>query len=90
MTWTAGWNEPGFLPESEPATFDTWEEARASIEEEIRGAADAAADDEAYEQEYATTIASVQATELDVDQAFDVECDGWVYWVLPTEWGADD
>lgn len=33
--WVAGWNLPGCLPEMEPAGFETWEEARDFIVEEL-------------------------------------------------------
>lgn len=25
--WTAGWNMPGYLPETDPGTFDEWQDA---------------------------------------------------------------
>jgi len=31
MTYAAGWNMPGYMPEMEPAEFDTPEEARDFI-----------------------------------------------------------
>ena len=34
MTWIAGWNLPGCLPEMEPVAFDTREEAEAFIADE--------------------------------------------------------
>jgi hypothetical protein len=33
--WTAGWNMPGYLPESEPVTFDTWREAHRYVVETV-------------------------------------------------------
>jgi hypothetical protein len=33
--WVAGWNMPGYLPESGPTLFDDWTDARAHIVETI-------------------------------------------------------
>jgi hypothetical protein len=38
--WRAGLNMPGYMPDSEPASFETWEEARDYIVEEIERDAD--------------------------------------------------
>ena len=35
MKWTAGWNLPGCLPEMEPVTFDSKEDAEEFIANEI-------------------------------------------------------
>lgn len=35
MTWMAGWNMPGYLPETDPVEFDTWEDARSYIAETL-------------------------------------------------------
>lgn len=35
MKWTAGWNMPGYLPESDPETFDDWHEARIYLVDTI-------------------------------------------------------
>lgn len=34
MTWAAGWNLPGCIPEMEPVIFDTREEAEQFIADE--------------------------------------------------------
>lgn len=34
MKWTAGWNMPGYTDPS--PDFDTWEDARAYLEDELR------------------------------------------------------
>ncbi len=31
--WSVGENDPGYLPESDPAVLDTWEEAREAVRE---------------------------------------------------------
>jgi hypothetical protein len=38
--WHAGWNRPGYLPESEPATLPTFEEARDALAAEMATHAD--------------------------------------------------
>jgi hypothetical protein len=35
LKWVAGWNMPGYLPESGPTLFDDWADARAHIVETI-------------------------------------------------------
>ena len=38
--WAAGFNMPGYMPDSDPVECDTWEEARDYLKEEIERAAD--------------------------------------------------
>lgn len=45
MSWVAGWNMPGYLPENEPAMFDTWGEAHAYIVWELERAWDSGMDE---------------------------------------------
>jgi hypothetical protein len=33
--WVAGWNMPGCLPEMQPETFDSWDEANNYIVQEL-------------------------------------------------------
>lgn len=37
MRYTAGWNSPGYMPEVDPCTFDSWEEATTYIDEIVEG-----------------------------------------------------
>ncbi len=39
--YVAGWNMPGYMPDSEPAAFETADEARGYIADELENAADA-------------------------------------------------
>ena len=48
MSWVAGWNMPGYLPECEPVSFDTWREAHAYIVEELERAWDYSGTDDDY------------------------------------------
>jgi len=36
--WVAGWNIPGYMPDEEPRTFDTREEAVAHLDDELERA----------------------------------------------------
>lgn len=38
--WAAGWNMPGYMPDSEPAAFSGWESARSYLRDEIERAAE--------------------------------------------------
>lgn len=38
--WEAGWNMPGYMPDSEPAVFMDWDEARDYLVEELERAID--------------------------------------------------
>lgn len=44
--WAAGWNMPGYMPDSEPAHFETFEEARDYIASELNLIADQCETDE--------------------------------------------
>jgi len=44
--WTAGWNMPGYLPESDPVSFDTWHEAHAYVVDSLERAWDDGSDDD--------------------------------------------
>lgn len=37
MRYTAGYNMPGYMPETNPETFDTWDEAVDYIKETVEG-----------------------------------------------------
>lgn len=58
MTWLLIINRPGFLPESEPLEFDTWQDA-------IDGASDEM--DRAYNEGDATAAALAKADSLLMD-----------------------
>jgi hypothetical protein len=44
--WVAGCNMPGYMPDSEPARFETWDEARDAIVSDLEEALELAAYDE--------------------------------------------
>ena len=33
--WVVGWNMPGYMPDSDPSSFETWEDARDYLVEEL-------------------------------------------------------
>lgn len=51
--WTVGYNIAGCLPDSEPASFDTWEEANEHLVIEMRHYADTD-DDDAFDSAEST------------------------------------
>ena len=44
--WGAGFNMPGYMPDSDPGAFATWEEARDSLAEELTRTSDTAFESE--------------------------------------------
>ena len=79
MPWTAGWNMPGYLPEADPATFDTWHEAHAYIVGEVDRAWDEAEDEGTFLD--AHTSLHVVTT----DQPYTVIAGDYAYWVVAAE-----
>lgn len=74
IIWTAGHNIPGYLPEADPAAFETRAEALAYTAEELRRAAESlydlvpghpAADD--FAEDYQRAAMSLEGRDADVD-----------------------
>lgn len=82
MSFTAGYNQPGYLPESDPEEFDTWDEAWRFILHHIKDAEDDAADsgDEELAEDLAAFAEEVNLNIRGEDFA-DLGPDGYVYWV---------
>jgi len=79
ITYIAGWNMPGYLTESEPAEFDSLEDARAYLINELQFVEDQAA--EHCDEDRAET-ASHAMQDVNLMGAGDsVECLGLVYWI---------
>lgn len=94
MTYTAGWNIPGCLPEVEPETFDTFNEAVAYLAETV---------DRFWDEDYLVEDDDrddVDATWLDIHTAlhnlpvahdvgtqheFSEQAGGLAFWITPTE-----
>jgi len=81
--YIAGWNQPGYLPESDPATFDDFADAKGYILDEMQNYSD-----ELFESEEEATGGKAD----DVEQAginaqhergpFEVRAGGYVFWVV--------
>lgn len=74
--WCAGWNMPGYMPDSEPAMFDTRDEAKRYIIAELKRAEeDTESEDEAETLCHFAEEVNLQSGE------FSGQCGKWVYWV---------
>jgi hypothetical protein len=82
VKYVAGYNQPGYLPESDPEEFDSWDEAWRYIIGEIKRAEDDAGDsgDEELAEDLAAFAEDVNLNTRDEPFA-DLGPDGYVYWV---------
>lgn len=88
--FTLGWNMAGYLPEMEPYSVDTAEEAREAMREEIERVADMFAD-RADDSRKGTDGDCAQAADealadlnsADVSLGWDCDLDGYRYWITP-------
>jgi hypothetical protein len=82
--FVAGWNMPGYLPDTEPFTFDSFEEAKADVIEELRTdvfhleAADAPLD---RIRPFVEAIAEVESW----TEPNSIEVGLWAYWIQTAE-----
>jgi hypothetical protein len=79
-TWVAGWNMPGYLPESDPEGFDTWGEAHAYIVESVERAWDGGED-----ADYLDAHTELHAATPGEPYWVSVEGDRVRYWVMVGE-----
>lgn len=82
--YSAGWNMPGYMPDSEPAVFTSFESAKASILESIENAADEMAqeiDETSAEQQEEAEIDDGKAWVEKQTSEFSVHVGKYVYWV---------
>lgn len=83
MRFIAGFNMPGYLPESEPEECDTLEEAREALACELVDRADAA-ESEAQAREYDRAVMRLRAGCIpEPGESFEIE--GMSYWIN-VEW----
>lgn len=76
----AGWNQPGYLPESDPEEFDTFDEAKRYIIDEIKRAEDDAGDSD--DEELAEDLCALaEDINLESDPFSVLAPDGFAYWV---------
>lgn len=74
--FVAGWNMPGYMPDSEPAEFDNAEDAKQYIIDTIKRAEEETDD----ETEAETLCAFAEDVNLESDE-FSAKCLQYVYWV---------
>lgn len=81
--WIAGFNQPGYLPDSEPEEFDTFAEAAEWLEDEINRALDDSdlpdADIVIFEQTFSEAVADEEPFSL-INPA-----DRYAYWIVKRE-----
>lgn len=82
--YAAGWNMPGYMPDNEPARFETWEEARDYIADELNRAADecSESDRETYASLYKSGAESLSAMDTPKD-GFGRTLGQWHWWIEP-------
>lgn len=78
--WVAGWNMPGYMPDSQPAAFDTCDEARDYLAQEMQRAAD---EEEGEDRELSLTDASRKIHDAigNKDEEFGATIAGYHYWI---------
>jgi len=76
VKYIAGFNQPGYLPESEPEEFDTFDEAKDYLVNEMERALDDS--DEESSDDLESDIEEVQ--EQTAEFSF-LASDGYAYWV---------
>ncbi len=94
--WAAGWHMPGYLPDNEPAAFETWEAARDYITAELQRSVDEAfGDRESAAGSDATWIVSVNDAMERLDGAQEAQAYGetvgsFHYWIERSECEFED
>lgn len=84
--WVAGWNMPGYMPESEPAGFATWEEARDHLAAEMERAADEAhlVADAPQERKCDIALATLR-NDAPTGEPFTITVSGYAWWIERAE-----
>jgi hypothetical protein len=73
--FVAGWNMPGYMPDNEPASFETFEDAQAYIREEIERQA------EEQETEFPDALERLDESESE----FGETVGNYHYWITDTQ-----
>jgi hypothetical protein len=79
--YNAGWNMPGYLPDSEPAQFDDADEAREYIAENMVDYADSLVESTDDNAESVAALLAVAEQVRDGDGELGVTVAGWHYWI---------
>jgi len=79
--WVAGFNMPGYMPESEPAGFATFDDAKSYVIAELKRA-----EDDAQSEDDATEFChAAEDVNLESDAFTTPTLGGYVYWVARAE-----
>lgn len=76
--WTAGWNQPGYLPSTDVAEFDDFDDAKRYIIDEMLRHADEVDDEDTAED------LTNDAEDINLESAHPFvygPYDGYIYWV---------
>ena len=79
--YVAGYNMPGYLPDSDPAGFDSADDARSYLADEMRCFADQAADDEESQREAAELREAADALDASKGTEYGQTIAGYHYWI---------
>ena len=82
--YTAGFNQPGYLPDSDPYEFDDFGEAQDYIIDELENAADIAsnADDPDAEAECEAAKEEADQWRAEDGKHWNTYADGYAYWIM--------
>ena len=83
--YTIGWNMPGYLPEMEPYTLDTADEAKRAMIDELERAADMsdAVNDHSIAEDLSNAAEDLNL--CDVSNGWDATIGNLAYWITRTE-----
>jgi hypothetical protein len=81
--WCAGCNMPGYMPDSEPSAFDTWEDARDAIVSDLEEALESASEEpEENERLIPDLNSAIERLSAATDEEEYGETIGnWHYWI---------
>jgi hypothetical protein len=82
--FVAGWNMPGYMPDNEPAAFETFEDAQAYIREEMERHAEEAAHGVAREEAAEAFRAALERLD-ESESEFGETIDEYHYWITDTQ-----
>lgn len=78
IIWSAGWNMPGYLPETEPCPFKSRPDAMAYMVGELHRIGDT---DLAVAEDYEAQALSLEGRDADGGDWYWLSPDGYAYWV---------
>lgn len=87
--FAAGWNMPGYMPDNDPVTFETWQDAADYIVGEIERAFDEI-ENPTEEQAEDFEAAKSAAEDSDAVKGFGLTCGQYHYWITESAQAFDD